>query len=78
MSQHTSSNLTIVDLWACCHISMPLHLILETTKTAEASFFLCTSAGADVPNHSGASHDGAVHPAEVRGKHMHLQGGATR
>lgn len=47
---------------------MPLHLILETTKTAETSFFfffLCTSAGADVPNRSGASHDGAVHPTEV-------------
>lgn len=49
---------------------MPLHLILETTKTADISFFLCTSAGADVPNRSGASHDGAVHPTEVRGKHM--------
>lgn len=33
------SSITIVDLWACWHNWMPLHLILETTKTAETSFF---------------------------------------
>lgn len=40
-SQHTGliSSHAIVDLWACCHNSMSLHLILETTKTAETSFF---------------------------------------